>query len=127
LTGGIGSIVGFALGEGAGGLGRLGAEVGGAASYVFGPAAVAKLLESPGVREWITRPPVGELKALQSLPNADKIAITDGLIQTITAAQKQGMTVSPALLGAIMGSRNYPLGPNTKRLKEKSAELRATP
>lgn len=103
LTGGLGSVIGFALGETAG-AGRLGAEIGGAASYVFGPSAVAGLLEKPAIREWITRPPAGELESLRKLPNADKIKIIDVLRPTVEAAKAKGIKVDPALIGLISGS-----------------------
>ena len=96
VSGGLGALIGLATGEG-----RTGAEIGGTLGAAFGPAVVANLLERPGMRAWITKPPPGELAALERLPNADRIKITDGLSKVVQAAQSKGIKVSPALLAAI--------------------------
>jgi hypothetical protein len=93
VSGGLGAVLGGLFGHGEG------ATIGGLAGYSLGPAAVAKLVETPAVREWLTRPPTAELEALRSLPHADRLRITDTLKQ---AAQLTGVKVSPAL-GAIIG------------------------
>jgi hypothetical protein len=113
LSGGLGSIVGLAMG------GSEGIEAAGAvsaASYAFGPAVVAKLLDNPGVREWLTRPPTGELDALQKLPNADRIKITDGLKKVVQQAQTTGVPVSPSVL-AFVGASAF-MSPRTRQLQE---------
>jgi hypothetical protein len=113
LSGGLGSLVGLALG-GAEGVEAAGAVT--AATYAFGPAMVAKLLDNAGVREWLTRPPEGELETLRKLPNADRIRITDGLKPVVAAAQKQGISVSPAIIGMV-GTASV-VGPQTKKLQD---------
>lgn len=113
----IGTIVGTLFGHG------IGAEVGSAASlgsYALSPALVARIVEKPGVREWLTRPPVDELEGLKKVPYADRIKITDGLGKVVSAAQKQGIKVDPALVALTVGVA----GPKTKALQQKSAELR---
>jgi hypothetical protein len=113
LSGGLGSIVGLAMG------GSEGIEAAGAvsaASYAFGPAVVAKLLDNPGVREWLTRPPAGELDALQKLPNADRVKITDGLKKVVQQAQTTGVPVSPSVL-AFVGASAF-MSPRTRQLQE---------
>jgi len=64
------------------------AEAIGAAGVALGPPLIARLTENAGVREWLTRPPVDELKALQQLPNADRLRIVDALNQVVQASQK---------------------------------------
>lgn len=101
---GLGTIIGAVFGHG------LGTEVGsaaGALSYALSPAIVAKIISRPGVSEWLTRPPVGELEALQKLPYADRIRIVDGLDKVSNRARVMGIHISPVLrqwLAAAMGS-----------------------
>jgi hypothetical protein len=105
LSGGLSALVDAAglLGRHTPGIGSMVMEAGGTAAYTFGPAAVAKLLEKPGFREWITRPPAGELETLQKLPSADRLKLTDGLGKVIQQAQKEGIKVDPRL-AALVGA-----------------------
>lgn len=57
------------------------------------PFALQKLLDHPGVREWFTRPPAGEIETLQEVPHADRVKIADGLRGMIREADKQGKPV----------------------------------
>lgn len=98
ISGGFGAIAGSLLGRGEG------AAIGGIAGSVFGPAAIARLVEMPAVREWLTRPPKGELETLQKLPNADRIRLTDGLRQVASQAQRQGIKVAPILTNLLSAS-----------------------
>ena len=119
LTGGASALFDIveAMGGRAPGIGTMAIEAIGTAAYTFGPAAVAKLLENPGFREWITRPPKGELDTLMKLPNADRIAITDGLKQAVQKAQAKGIKVD-STLAALVGAVAVPKGPKTRRLEE---------
>lgn len=116
VAGPIGGIVGAMLGHGEGG------AIGYGLGSAIGPAMVAKLVERPGVREWLTRPPAGELAALQQLPNADRIALTDTLRKTAQVAQQTGTKVSPLIFQALEiaapAAAVAPLGPRTKQLQE---------
>jgi hypothetical protein len=87
------------MGGGAEGLEAAGAATG--LTYAFGPAIVANILEKPAVREWLTRPPAGELAILQQLPHADAIRIVDGLDRVAKVAAQTGTRVSPLLTGFI--------------------------
>lgn len=124
LSGGLSAIIdGLGLlGGHSPGLGSMALEAGGTAAYTFGPAMVAKMLEKPAFREWITRPPEGELETLKKLPNADRIKITDGLSQVVQQAQKQGIRVSPAL-GALVGVA-ISKGPKTQKLQKTAEDAR---
>ena len=107
VSGGLGAVLGGLFGHGEG------ASIGALAGYALGPAGIAKLVESPAVREWLTRPPAEELEALRSLPSADRLRITDTLKTAAKSAQSQGVKVSPALypilgLGANIAPRKHP-------------------
>ena len=126
LGGGLSALIDVTetLGGRAPGLGSMVMEAGGTAAYTFGPAMVAKLLEKPGFREWITRPPEGELNTLMALPNADRITITDGLRQTIQVAQRKGIKVDPAL-AAMIGATAV-RGPKSQKIQQTRDEWYAT-
>ena len=128
LTGGASALFDIveAMGGRAPGIGTMAIEAIGTAAYTFGPAAVAKLLENPGFREWITRPPKGELDTLMKLPNADRIAITDGLKQAVQKAQAKGIKVDPTL-AALVGAVAIPKGPKTKQLEDTVEQYRTQP
>jgi hypothetical protein len=107
ISGGLGAALGGLFGH------EGGATIGGLTGAVMGPAAMAKLVESPAVREWLTRPPAEELNALQSLPHADRLRIVDTLKTAAVAARADGVNVSPALipvlgLGAALAPRRNP-------------------
>lgn len=108
IRGGIGPVIGAALGEHFGGVGT---AVGAIAGTALGPLAIAKLLDVPGVREWLTRPPAGELETLRNLPSADRLRITDTLGKVVEQSAKMGkpIKVSPAVMALIVGTR--PLAP----------------
>jgi hypothetical protein len=110
VAGPIGGMIGFVLGHGGEGAG-IGYGIGSA----VGPAIVARLVETPAIREWLTRPPATELATLQGLPYADRIRITDGLRQVASVAQKTGVRVSPLLM-SVLGSAAT-VGPKTKQLQ----------
>ena len=110
IRGGLGPVIGAVIGEHFGGMG---AAAGAIAGTALGPTMVAKLVDMAPVREWLTRPPAGELETFQSLPYADRIKITDGLKKVVSQAQKQGIKVSPALLTAI-GYSAHPTPPALK-------------
>lgn len=93
-SGGIGAAIGGILGHGEG------ATIGGIAGSAFGPAMIAKLADTPAVREWLTRPPAGELADLSKVPYADRIKIVDGLKQV---ADKAGIKMAPLLARMIQG------------------------
>lgn len=93
-SGGIGAVIGGILGHGEG------ATIGGIAGSAFGPAMIAKLADTPAVRNWLTRPPAGELADLSKVPYADRIKITDGLKQI---ADKAGIKMAPLLARMIQG------------------------
>ena len=115
LSGGIGSVVGMLVGHGEG------LEAAGAVSagtYAFGPAIVAKVLAKPGVVEWLTRPPAGELETLGKLPYADRIKITDGLTKVVSQAQRQGIRVSPVLLSYLAAASKSAPRPKTGPLAQ---------
>jgi len=102
LSSAISPVIGLAVGAMGGG--AEGLEAAGAATgltYAFGPAIVANILEKPAVREWLTRPPAGELAILQQLPHADAIRIVDGLDRVAKVAAQTGTRVSPLLTGFI--------------------------
>jgi hypothetical protein len=52
------------------------------------------------VRNWLTRPPAGELADLSKVPYADRIKIVDGLKQV---ADKAGIEMAPLLARMIQG------------------------
>lgn len=83
--------------------GAAAAEAGFAVSSALGPAAVARLVERPAIREWLTRPPADELAALKSLPHADRVRIVDTLNKVAQSSQGSGrpIVVSPKL--AVLG------------------------
>lgn len=114
LGGGFGAMAGYFLG------GLEGATIGGAA-VTFAPAVISRLIELPSVREWLTRPPAGELETLQKLPNADRIKLTDGLKKIVPQAQAAGIKVSPALV-ALAGA-----GPATQQLQRTRAAQQLQP
>ena len=97
VGGGLGAVIGAVFDHGTG------ATVGGIAGSVFGPTVIGRLVELPSVREWLTRPPAGELETLQKLPSADRIKLTDGLAKMIPQAQAAGIKVDPRIL-ALTGS-----------------------
>ena len=107
------------------GMGTMAMEAAGTAAYTFGPAMIAKLLDNAKFREWITRPPAGELETLQKLPNADRIKITDGLNKVVTAAQKQGIKVDPKL-AALAGAATTPKLAKTRQLEQTREHQLAT-
>jgi hypothetical protein len=96
--------------------GHPGLEVAGAV-YTAGelsPFILQKMMDRPGFREWITRPPADELETLKKIPDADRIKIYDGLNKAVQQAQKQGIKVDPrlaALVGATL------VGPKTQELQ----------
>lgn len=101
------SLVGGGLGAVVGGLfeGRVGAGVGGVIGTTMGPVAIARLVEVPAVREWLTRPPKGELETLRKLPSADRLRIVDTLGKVVDQAATFGkpIKVSPAITALIAG------------------------
>ena len=110
---GVGTIIGAVFGHG------FGAEVGsavGTAAYALSPAILAKIISHPGVMEFLSRPPAGEIDALAKLPYADRIKLTDGLKQVAQAAQRKGIKVSPTL-AALIGATAV-RGPKTKKLQQ---------
>lgn len=111
VAGPIGGLIGFVLGHG-----EAGAGVGYGIGTAIGPAMIARLVERPGMREWLTRPPTGELETLQKLPNADRLRITDGLKQIATAAQAKGIPISTSL-ASVLGLSSVQ-GPKTRQLQE---------
>lgn len=118
LFGGIGALIGGVF------EGRIGAGFGGVAGSVLGPAAIAKIADVPAMREWLTRPPAGELETLQKLPYADRIQLMDGLKKVAAKAQAQGVEVSPVLLKAIGATAALP---RTQQLQEtRDAQRQAT-
>ena len=127
LAGGLSAVIDSVglLGGHSPGIGSMALEAGGTAAYTFGPAMVAKLLEKPGFREWITRPPAGELETLSKLPNADRIKITDGLQKVVKQAQSQGIKVDPKL-AALVGAGASLSGPKTQALQKKADDARQT-
>jgi hypothetical protein len=62
----------------------------------LGPAMIAKLVDMPSVREWLTRPPEGELEGLQQVPYADRIKIVDGLNKVVEKAKEEGRPIKVA-------------------------------
>lgn len=119
------SLIGGGLGAIVGGIfeGKVGAGVGGMVGSAFGPAAIAKVVEMPAVREWLTRPPTGELETLKNLPYADRIQLTDGLKKVAAKAQSEGVPVSPALLKAIGATAALP---KTQQLQDTRDAQRQT-
>ena len=132
------SLVGGGLGALIGGLfeGRIGAGVGGVAGSAFGPVAIAKLVANPSVREWLTRPPSGELETLEKLPYADRVRITDGLRQVIGKYQSMppgkawggshALPVDPRILRLVGITAVSPQGPQTRKLQDTADEYRST-
>lgn len=114
------SLVGGGLGALVGGLfeGKIGAGLGGVIGSTMGPAAISRLVEVPAVREWLTRPPAGELETLRKLPSADRLRITDTLKGVVEQSAKMGkpIRVSPAATAIIVGTQG--LAP---RLPEQNA------
>jgi hypothetical protein len=96
------------------------ADVAASAATYGGVQGVASILRNPTVANFLTKATARDFAQVPADLRGDMPTI-------ISTAQKSGVRVSPALLGAVMGSRNYPLGPNTKRLKQTSDELRANP
>lgn len=119
------SLIGGGLGAIVGGLfeGKVGAGVGGMVGSAFGPAAIAKFVEMPAVREWLTRPPAGELETLKNLPHADRIQLTDGLKKVAAKAKAEGVEVSPVLLKAIGATSALP---KTQQLQDTRDAQRQT-
>lgn len=118
VSGGIGAVVG-GLFEG-----TAGAGIGGLVGSELGPAAIAKVVKLPSVREWLTRPPAGELETLQKLPYADRIKLTDGLKKVVTKAQSEGVKVNPSVLTVLGVSGGLP---RTQQLQQLRDELRKPP
>jgi hypothetical protein len=108
MSGGVGAVIGALMDRG------LGAGIGGTIGATLGPTAIAKLVESPLVREWLTRPPTGELETLQKLPYADRIRITDGIKKVVQEAQKKGVDVNPAWSAAYA----IPVASQQKKLRD---------
>ena len=127
LSGGLSALIdGLGLlGGHAPGIGSMALETAGTAAYTFGPATIAKLFENAKFREWITRPPAGELETLQKLPNADRIRIEDGLNRAVQQARSKGINVDPAL-AAIVGA-SIPQGPKAQQLQRLADEQRQNP
>lgn len=118
---GLGTVIGAIFGHGAG------AEVGsavGTAAYALSPAIVAKIISNPGVMEFLSRPPAGEIDALAKLPYADRIKLTDGLKQVAQAAQRKGIKVDPAL-AAMIGATAV-RGPKAQKIQQTRDEWYAT-
>jgi hypothetical protein len=101
IRGGLGPLVGALFGEHLGG--ALGSAAGAIIGTAVGPAMLARLVENSAVREWITRPPVGELETLQKLPSADRLKITDTLNKVVQQAKTSGkpIPVSSKLRGVL--------------------------
>jgi hypothetical protein len=76
----------------------LGFGIGVALGYSAAEHAVLieRLLEQPGVREWLTRPSADELQTLQHVPYADRIRITDTLNRIVAEAERQGKPIKVA-------------------------------
>lgn len=107
--------------------GHGGMEIVGAA-YTAGemtPFVLQRMMDSPAVREWFTRPPTGELETLRKLPNADRVKITDGLQMVVDKAQQDGkpIKISPEVARFLRNGVSL-TGPMTQKLQQKSAEMR---
>jgi hypothetical protein len=94
IRGGLGPVLGGLFGEHFGG--GAGGVVGAVAGTALGPAMIAKFVDLPRVREWLTRPPVEELETLRRLPHADRVKIADGLRETFKEATAQGKPIKMA-------------------------------
>jgi len=118
IRGSLGPALGALLGEasrtGFGGV-MIGTAVGGA----FGPALIAKLVDMPAVREFLTRPPAGELEGLQQVPHADRIKIVNGLNEVVKAAAAKGepIKVSPAIAALLASGSPGIKGATTQKLE----------
>ena len=90
------------------------------------PFVIQSLMDKPAFREWITRPPAGELETLQQVPYADRVRISDGLNQVIDQAAKSGkpFQVSPAV-AAFLAANTRPVGPKTQQIKKTADEYRS--
>jgi len=106
VAGPIGAVVGAATGHPF-------LELGGAiyTAAELTPFALQKMLDNPGVREWFTRPPAGELEVLQSVPHADRVRIADTFRQIVKQADKDHKSLKlaapvVAFMAANRGSGN---------------------
>lgn len=84
------------------------------------PFALQKLMDRPGVREWLTRPPAEEIDALKKVPHADRVRIADGLRGIAREADKSGNPVrlSPAVIAFIRDNGSAQNMKNAKRPKD---------
>jgi hypothetical protein len=82
------------------------------------PFVLQKMMDRPGFREWITRPPADELETLKKIPDADRIKIYDGLNKAVQQAQKQGIKVDPRLAALVGAGTAAVVGPRTKELQK---------
>lgn len=86
------------------------ADIGEGIAVSGGGALMARVLQTPKVVELLTKPTARDIAQIPPEMRSD-------LLPIVRQAQRSGMKVSPALLGAITGSRNYPRGPNTRKLE----------
>lgn len=87
---------------------------GGAGVYILSKLAAQKLLENPGVVDWLSQPSPKDLETIRKIPGADKVKITGAISQVAQEAKAKGLPVSPMVL-ALTGSN---VGQPVKNRKE---------
>ena len=114
VAGPIGLLVSAATGSAIGEVASTAYTIGSMAPFV-----IQNLMEKPAFREWFTRPPAGELEALQKVPYADRVKITDGLNRAVAQAAMSGkpLKLAPAV-AAFMAANTRIVGPKTQSLQD---------
>lgn len=89
------------------------------------PFALQKLLDHPGVREWFTKPPAGEIEALRNVPHADRVRIADTFRQVVKQADKDGKPIklAPAVVTFMAANRGPKKDDSDSDLKKKIADM----
>jgi hypothetical protein len=74
-------------------------------AYLAGRELFSRTLEKPGVQDWISRPSVGDIRELMKLPPEYRGVIQKQVGKLAAEAQRQGVPVSPQLLGFVAGQQ----------------------
>lgn len=114
VAGPIGLLISTATGSRLGEVASIAYTIGSTAPFI-----IQNLLEKPAFRQWFTRPPKGELEALQKIPYADRVKITDGLNRAVAHASMSGkpFKLNPAV-ASFLAANTRINGPKTQQLQD---------
>lgn len=90
-SGGLGELMGSIFGNNA--LERLAGAATGVGAYEGGKFAASRMLNKPGVVEWLAQTPPQEMEVLNKIPGADKVKIINAVTNEAEKAAKAGKQV----------------------------------